>query len=61
MKMSTKIIRIGKAEVPNPVHGDVKLSVFPFENTKNKMAAIRSKNKYATSNIASIISGTCGL
>lgn len=37
MKMSTKIIRIGKAEVPNPVHGDVKLSVFPFENTGKRL------------------------
>ena len=31
------------------------------ENIKNKIAATRSKSKYAASNIASITSGICGL
>ena len=38
-----------------------KVEVITFENIKNKIAATRSKSKYAASNIASIMSGICGL
>ena len=37
------------------------IHIFPFENVKNKIAATKSKIRYAASKIASITSGICGL
>ena len=35
---NTKVRKIGKFNLPDPQHGDLKLSVFPFENTGKRIS-----------------------